>query len=393
MEFLTEYGLFLAKTLTIVVAIGIVIALMLSASMKGQSHEKGQLEIVKINERFEDLANAVKSAILPHEVLKSEEKDKKKLAKEEAKKLKASLKQKKKQGAENSPEKSVATELTGTEQGADGAAATDVIATASDENTQVADGEDKKRVFVTDFDGDIKASATEELRQVISAILAVASPKDEVVVRLESGGGMVHSYGLAASQLKRITAKNIPLTVCVDKVAASGGYMMACVANNIVSAPFAIIGSIGVLAQLPNFHRLLKKHDVDYEQFTAGEYKRTVTMFGENTEKGRQKFNEELEDTHVLFKDFIKDNRPQVDVEEVATGEVWYGTRAIDQNLIDSINTSDQYLYDLKDEAEIFEVNYTHKKSFAEKIGISAEAAFDRVVTRWVQRMTNKPLL
>lgn len=245
-------------------------------------------------------------------------------------------------------------------------------------------------MFVTHFDGDIKASETQELREVITAILSIAKPSDEVVVCLESPGGMVHGYGLAASQLARITEKNIPLTVCVDKVAASGGYMMACVANKIVAAPFAVIGSIGVVAQIPNFHRLLKKHDVDYEMLTAGEYKRTLTMFGENTEKGRQKFVEDLEETHDLFKDFIRQHRSVVDVDKVATGEIWFGTKALEEKLIDAVQTSDAYLFDKKDSADLFEINYVHKRTVMEKLGINAEASLERVIGKLWQKATTR---
>ncbi len=347
MEFLTEYGLFLAKTITFVVAVAVIVVLVVSAGMKSQPKEKGHLEVTKINENFEELADTLKASVLSEERLKAEDKEKKKEEKEAKKKEK---KDKKKS----------------------------------------LDTEDKKRIFVMDFDGDIKASATQELRECITAILSFAKESDEVIVRLESQGGMVHSYGLAASQLKRITNANLPLTVCVDKVAASGGYMMACVANKIVSAPFAIIGSIGVVAQLPNFHRLLKKHDVDYEMLTAGEYKRTLTMFGENTEKGREKFIEDLEDTHVLFKDFITENRNVVDIESVATGEIWFGTRALAKNLVDELETSDQYLYNLKGEADIFEVKFVHKKTIAEKMGINVEASLDRLLLRWLQRFNTR---
>jgi serine protease SohB len=225
------------------------------------------------------------------------------------------------------------------------------------------------------------------MREEITAVLSQATDKDEVVVKVESGGGMVHSYGLAASQLARITQKNIPLTVCVDKVAASGGYMMACVANKIVAAPFAILGSIGVVASLPNFHKLLKKNDIDYEMFTAGEYKRTVTMFGENTEKGRAKFVEDLEDTHVLFKEFVSENRPQVDIEKVATGEIWFGRRAKDVNLIDEIITSDEYLLSQIETADIFQVEYVYKKSIQEKLGFAAQGAVDRLLMTWWERL------
>lgn len=351
MEFLTEYGLFLAKTVTFVVAIGLVVIFVVSANMKGHGEDKGHLEVSKLNDKFDDLAHALSSMVVSEAAAKHADKLKKQHEKDEKKKQKAALKKNK-----------------------------------SADLSEVG----KKRIFVTDFDGDIKASATEELREVITAILSVASEKDEVVVRLESQGGMVHSYGLAASQLKRITAANIPLTVCVDKVAASGGYMMACVAHKIISAPFAIIGSIGVVAQLPNFHRLLKKHDVDYEMLTAGEFKRTLSVFGENTDKGRQKFMEDLEDTHLLFKDFIAENRNKLDVEAVATGEIWFGTRALENKLIDEINTSDQYLFSAKNDADIFEVKFVHKKSMAEKLGISVETSLDRVITRWLQRFNNK---
>ncbi len=366
MEFLSEYGLFLAKTITFVIAVAVIILLVVSAGMKNQSDDQGHLEITKINDKFEDLTNIVKSMVLPEEELKLAEKEQKKRDKEEKKKNKAAAKAKAKDKKSD-----------------------DTANVGDDSETATAD-ETRKRVYVVDFDGDIKASATEELREIVTAILTIGSECDEVVVRLESAGGMVHSYGLAASQLRRITSNNIPLTICVDKVAASGGYMMACVAHKIVCAPFAIIGSIGVVAQLPNFHRLLKKHDVDYEMVTAGKYKRTLTMFGENTDEGRQKFVEELEDTHELFKDFISDNRDKVDVDDVATGEIWFGTRAIEKNLVDSIDTSDQYLYDLKDDADIFELKFTHKKSIAEKIGLSVERAADRSISKVMQGLNTR---
>jgi len=210
-----------------------------------------------------------------------------------------------------------------------------------------------------------------------------------VVVRLEIGGGMVHSYGLASSQLDRIRKRNIPLTVCVDKVAASGGYMMACVADKILAAPFAILGSIGVVAQLPNFNKVLKKHDVEFELLTAGEHKRTLTMFGENTASGREKFIEELEDTHSLFKDFVKQHRPAVDIDRIATGEVWLGTRALDVALVDGLQTSDEYLVSRAEEADVYEISFVLKKKLHQRLGIAAEESVDRVLLRWWERLTN----
>jgi len=248
--------------------------------------------------------------------------------------------------------------------------------------------EAKSKVYVLSFDGNISASAVGHLREEVTAVLTQATPKDEVLLRLESAGGMVHSYGLASSQLDRLRKKNIPLTVCVDKVAASGGYMMACVADKILAAPFAIIGSIGVVAQMPNFNKVLKKHDVDFELLTAGEHKRTLTMFGENTDKGREKFVEELEETHQLFKDYVSTRRPQVDIDKIATGEIWYGARAQDMALIDDIQTSDEYLVSRIEEADVFEISYVFKKKLHERLGIAAEESADRLLVRWWARLT-----
>ena len=245
----------------------------------------------------------------------------------------------------------------------------------------------KKRVYLLNFNGDIKASATSHMREEITAILAVATKADEIVLKLESAGGMVHSYGLAASQLARITSRNIPLTVCVDKVAASGGYMMACVADKICAAPFAILGSIGVLAQIPNFNRLLKKHDIDFEQLTAGEYKRTLTVFGENTDAGRQKFVDDLEKTHELFKDFVKQHRDVVDIDDVSTGEIWFGTEAKEKMLVDELGTSDDYVAKLAVDSDIYQVKYVQKKTMAEKIGIAAHAVIDKTLLKVWERL------
>ncbi|GGK69054.1 protease SohB [Amphritea balenae] len=352
-DFLANYGLFLAKALTVVGAIVLVIAVVgtVASRNKKDSHE-GFLSVHSMNETLEDMEDALKEAILDKELYKQQLKAEEKKEKAEAKARKKALKK----GIE-APE------------------------------------EEQKRVFVLDFDGDIKASELEPLREEITAVLTMATEKDEVVVRLESPGGMVHSYGLASSQLERVKRQGVPLTVCVDKVAASGGYMMACLADKIVAAPFSILGSIGVVAQLPNFHKLLKKHDIDYEILTAGEYKRTMTVMGENTEKGRQKFIEELEDTHTLFKEFVGEFRPQVDLEKVATGEVWFGRRALDVNLIDEISTSDEYLMKACEEADVYSVRYEYKKTLQEKISEMSIKTTDSLFTKWAGRILNYRLL
>ncbi|ENY9615598.1 protease SohB [Acinetobacter baumannii] len=238
-----------------------------------------------------------------------------------------------------------------------------------------------QKIFVLDFKGDIQASAVENLREEITLILATAKAgRDRVVVRLESPGGMVHGYGLAAAQLVRLRDAGFHLTICVDKVAASGGYMMACIVNEIISAPFAVVGSIGVVAQVPNFNRLLKEHNVDFELYTAGQYKRTVTMFGENTPEGKAKFEEELQQTHVLFKHFVEKYRPQLNVDKVATGEHWYGQDALDLNLVDKLQTSDEYLLALLPQHDVYVINTRKKATLGEKLGLQAAQMADSLI-------------
>lgn len=337
MEFLVEYANFLAKTVTLVVAILIVLAAFASLRSKGRRKSAGQLQVSKLNDFYKGLRERLEQSLLDKDRFKA-------LRKEQGKSLKK--------------EKKLA--------------------------------EPKPRVYVLDFDGDIKASATESMRHEITALLTLATAKDEVVLRLESGGGMVHSYGLASSQLARIRQAGIPLTICIDKVAASGGYMMACIGNKIISAPFAILGSIGVVAQLPNVNRLLKKHDIDFEVLTAGEYKRTLTVFGENTEKGREKFQEELDITHELFKSFVARYRPQLAIDEVATGEVWLGMAALDNRLVDELKTSDEYLSERAKVAEVFHLHYSERKSLQERVGLAASGSVDRLLLSWWSRLTQQ---
>lgn len=238
-----------------------------------------------------------------------------------------------------------------------------------------------QKIFVLDFKGDIQASAVENIREEITLILATAKAgRDRVIVRLESPGGMVHGYGLAAAQLVRLRDAGFHLTICVDKVAASGGYMMACIANEIITAPFAIVGSIGVVAQVPNFNRLLKEHNVDFELYTAGQYKRTVTMFGENTPEGKAKFEEELQQTHVLFKHFVEKYRPQLNVDKVATGEHWYGEDALNLNLVDKLQTSDEYLLALLAQHDVYVINTRKKATLGEKLGLQAAQMADSLI-------------
>jgi len=319
-----DYGLFLAKLLTGLVFGIVALVAALSLSRRGGAATE-ELKVERLNDKLEQLSNRLRQAVEPKDAFKKRLKGQKKAHKKEAK-----------DAAKDHP----------------------------------------RRMFVVDFKGDIRASATTSLRQEISAIIATANQTDQVLLRLENPGGTVHEHGLAASQLMRLKDRGIELVVVVDKVAASGGYLMACVANRIVAAPFAIIGSIGVLAQLPNFNRFLKEKGIDFEQIAAGRYKRTLTLFGENTSEGREKLKEELEEVHALFKDEIQRHRPQVDLSTVATGEHWYGSQALDLKLIDELGTSDDYLIKSLDDYQIFHVSYQRKRTLPERIFGAAASVF-----------------
>lgn len=343
-EFFTEYGLFLAKAVTVVVAILLIITAIAAAAQSRAHHgHKGEIRVTPLNDFFEDLKLALQHNIFTKDEMKAEEK-----------RLKKEEKQKEKERKKH-PEQP-----------------------------------DRKRIFVLDFDGDMKASGVENLANEITAVLTLARKEDEVVLRLESPGGQVHAYGLAASQLERVRQKGVPLTVCVDMVAASGGYMMACVADKIIAAPFAILGSIGVVAELPNFNRALKKFDVDYDIYTAGQFKRTVTMLGENTEAGKQKFIEEIEDTHGLFKAMVSRNRPKLDMNRIATGEHWYGNQCLENGLIDVLQTSDDYLYEASANADIFEVCYEIKRPLADRLGLAMEGVLSKSVLRVMETLSGR---
>jgi Periplasmic serine proteases (ClpP class) len=336
MDALQSIGIFAAEAF--IIFFGIIAIILVIAMLAARSANKPELEVELLHKRFKRFSNVLKA----HTLNKADRKAEKKKLKAENKKLEDKSKK------------------------------------------------DEKKIYVIDFKGDVKASAVDNLREEISAILGVATPDDEVVVTVESPGGVVHGYGLAASQLLRVREKNIPLTICIDKVAASGGYLMSCTANKILSAPFAIVGSIGVVAQVPNLHRLLKKHDVDYKEYTAGEFKRTVSLLGEVTPKGEEKFKEQLEATHALFKSFVSRFRPQLDLAQVATGEYWYGEQAINLKLVDEIKTSDDYLMNLAQNHQILKVKFEHKESFGDKLTGILGKSLHQASSRLIQELENR---
>lgn len=337
MEILQQLGLFFGQALIIVLAIVAVILAITAAAVKSKASKVFEVEI--INDKIEEQKEALNSIILSEDDFKKEKKRLKKQSKEEGK-------------------------------------------------------NPKKFSYLLDFlKGDVEASSVDHLKEEINAVLAVAQKDDEVILRIESPGGVVHGYGLAAAQILRLREAGLQVTVCVDKVAASGGYLMSCVAHQIIASPFAIIGSIGVVAQVPNFNRLLKKHDVEYKEYTAGDYKRTVSLFGEITEKGEAKFREQLEITHLLFKGFVGKFRPQLDMAKVATGEYWYGQTALELNLIDKIQTSDDYILNKTKTHKVLKVSCEKKPTLSDKLSDalskSVSLTIDKLMTHFSAKKQN----
>ncbi|MGP1931134.1 MAG: protease SohB [Arsenophonus sp. ET-YP4-MAG3] len=343
MEFLSSYGLFFAKTVTVFVSI-ILIPLVIFNFGHRKESKKGDLKLIDLSKAYRERQREMQQIKMSNTEYKIWLKAYKKQHKIEEKKQKESLK--------------------------------------SGQQVMLK----KPCFFVINFKGSMNAHEVSTLREEITAILLIADNKDEILLKLESQGGIVHGYGLAASQLNRLREKGLKLTISVDKVAASGGYMMACVANRIIAAPFAIIGSIGVVSQVPNFHRLLKKRDIDLELHTAGEYKRTLTLFGENTEQGRKKFIQDLNETHQLFKDFVHQKRPTLDINAVATGEHWYGIQAKEKGLIDEIGVSDDIIINQINTHEIIEVTYMPVKRFVDRLISGIIKNIDNLLIRLLKK-------
>ena len=322
----SQYALFLAQVVTLVLAVLILVAGLGFVLRRKAKTVAGQIQVTDVNRQIEAAGDRIRAVQLPREARK--------------------LLHRKRKLERKSSQK---------------------------------DAEADSHIYLLNFKGDLRATGLEALREEIGAILQVAKAGDAVFLRLESGGGLVNRYGLAAAQLLRLRDAHLPLTVMVDAVAASGGYLMAAAADRIVAAPFALIGSIGVVAQIPNFHRWLEARDIDWEQFTAGKFKRTVTLFGENTEAGRAKLRDELEEIHALFRTFVQGRRAQLDMEKVATGEVWLGSKALELGLVDELATSDEIIRSACERGKVLHVCLQRKPPLPERLRLSAQAAWDSI--------------
>lgn len=394
MAYFFEFILFVAKAGTIIVAF--IVALLFLASLRNnQQQSGGKIEFKDLGERYQQ----IKEGFLEFKHSDLDDKDfKAELEREESREKQA-------EALENASESAAESASEERSETVSETAPENIVKEGKeDKEGDQRDKRDKKSqvskapfwqfwkrekekskpkkaetLYVLEFDGDIQAEEVRSLREEVSALLQIAEKGDEVLIRLKSPGGAVNGYGLAASQLVRIRDKGLHLTVAVDEVAASGGYLMASVAHKILAAPFAIVGSIGVVAEMPNFHKLLEKYNIDYEQFTAGEYKRTVSMFGENSEAAKEKFRAELNEIHHIFKDFVQQYRPQLEIEQIATGEYWLAVKALELGLVDELKTSDSYILESMKNKNVYTIQYVEKSSVRQ--GLS------RFLTRIMKRI------
>ncbi len=339
-----EIGVFAAQALVVVLALGILIVLI--AVLVARAQMKPDLEMEPLHKKHKHI----------HEYLESMTLETKGQRKKFKKRLKTEAKLESKEDKRSKEDKHAK--------------------------------EEKPKLFVIDFKGDKEAHQVDSLREEINAVLQIAKAPDEVLVKVESPGGTVHGYGLAAAQLLRLREKNLKLIVAVDKVAASGGYLMASTAQEIISSPFAIIGSIGVVASVPNFHRRLKNWDIDYKEYTSGEFKRTVSVLGEITPPGEKKFVDQLEAIHQQFKDFVKNGRPQVDIQKIATGEYWFGEQAFKLGLVDRIQTSDSYLLSVFEKNwAVYSLKHTSKLPFLQRISEAFSLSLEKAGMRFLEKI------
>jgi serine protease SohB len=336
MAFWLDIAAFLVKALIIVAAIGSLAILIARLARSGEAKES-EIKIRSLNERYDDMSDAMDGALL------------------DKKERKARLKTRKKE------DKAAAKARRGQAPG--------------------------KRIYVLGFKGDLRATAVKRLGSEIDAVLIAARPgTDEAVIRIESPGGTVTGYGLAAAEILRLREHKVKVVASIDQVAASGGYMMACAADRIVAAPFAVVGSIGVVAPVPNLHRLLQKNEIDFEEMTSGQFKRTVSVLGEITPAGREHFRGKLEDTHEAFKAHVAQCRPEVDMAKVANGDHWLAREALGLALVDEIMTGDELLFRARDSARLYEVSTEPRKTLAQQLlsglGAAAQGVADSVMAR-----------
>ena len=338
MAFWLDIAAFLVKALIIVAAVG-GLAVLIARLARSSEPKDQEIKVRSLDDRYDDMRDAMNGALL-------DRKERKALTKTLKKEAKAAAKARR-----------------GQEPG--------------------------KRIYVLAFKGDLRASAVKRLGAEIDAVLIAArAGTDEAVIRIESPGGTVTGYGLAAAEILRLRERKINVTASVDQVAASGGYMMACAADRIVAAPFAIVGSIGVVAPVPNLHRLLKKNEIDFEEITAGEFKRTVSVLGEITPAGREHFREKLDTTHHAFKAHVAQCRPNVDIERVANGDYWLAREALSLGLVDEIMTGDELLFRSRDGARLYEVSTEARKTLLQQLlsglGGTAQKAIDAATARFM---------
>lgn len=254
------------------------------------------------------------------------------------------------------------------------------------------------KVAVLKFKGDIRASARFAFAKLVDEVVLNAREFKEVVVVVESPGGGVSEYGMLFAELERMRKceENFQLTVVVDTVAASGGYLMSLPAHKILAAPFAMVGSIGVVSFIPNIRELLEANKIKPRTFTAGDFKRTVTLTDEGDEKSAEQYKQQLALIHEQFKQALKKYRPQVELEKVATGEAWLASTTVEKELqlVDGLNTSHALLLEMNQSFDLVEYSSkAERKTFLKRIlGCDDEnqSIVDQIVTKFVDEVSQR---
>lgn len=235
----------------------------------------------------------------------------------------------------------------------------------------------RKTAVLLSFNGDINATEVIEFGRAVSMIVQMKDLVSEVYIIINSGGGVVNGYGLLASEIERLHYSEIETYALIDQVAASGGYMAACVANHVVAAPFAYIGSIGVVSEMPNFNQILSDNGINIEQHTAGKSKRTVTPLGKITDEDRNEFKKKLERIHRSFINHVSHYRNINDADEnknsiIFSGDYWIAeeTVELELGLVDEISTSQEFLLDKMKEYNIIEITFQENKTKKSKLSL-----------------------
>ncbi len=248
------------------------------------------------------------------------------------------------------------------------------------------------RLAVLRFQGlrDLNASGDQRLSEAIDEVLVNRDHFEEAVVIIDSPGGTTHGYGHAYALLERLSASGLKVTACIDRIGASGGYLMALPADRILAGPFAIVGSVGVVAGIPNVKRLLEEKGVSYRLFVAGDKKRVVHFADDDGPEVREYMDEKLAGIHTQFLQAVEKHRgDRVKLDEVRSGDHWSAEESVEKGLglVDELQTSAEYLLERNREVALvmIERRVDITERFAGYLAARLSARVASLFTRWLR--------